>query len=73
MNKLSSLPTGGIAVSAATLEPAVSWALSTIFHAPVPESVAVLVTGVLGSAVHAAYNYVLSRAGVKSLPTTAQQ
>jgi hypothetical protein len=66
MNKLSSLPTGGIAVSAATLEPAVSWALSAIFHAPVPESVAVLVTGLVGSAAHAAYNYVLARAESKA-------
>jgi hypothetical protein len=65
MNK-SSIPTGGIAVSAATLEPAVSWALSALFHAPVPESVAVLVTGLLGSAAHAAYNYVISRAASKA-------
>jgi hypothetical protein len=65
MNK-SSIPTGGIAVSAATLEPAVSWALSALFHAPVPESVAVLVTGLLGSAAHAAYNYVISRAESKA-------
>jgi hypothetical protein len=65
MNK-SSIPTGGIAVSAATLEPAVSWALSALFHAPVPESVAVLVTGLLGSAAHAAYNYVASRTAAKA-------
>lgn len=65
MNK-SSIPTGGIAVSAATLEPAVSWALSALFHAPVPESVAVLATGLLGSAVHAAYNYVIARAAAKA-------
>jgi hypothetical protein len=73
MNKLSSLPTGGIAVSAATLEPAVSWALSIIFHAPVPESVAVLVTGLLGSAVHAAYNYVLARSEAKAPQQAVQQ
>lgn len=48
-----SLTTGGITISAATLEPAVSWALGAIFHAPVPESVSVLVTGLIGAAVHA--------------------
>lgn len=48
-----SLATGGITISAATLEPAVSWALTAIFHAPVPESVSVLLTGLIGAAIHA--------------------
>lgn len=57
----TSLTTGGITVSAATLEPAVSWALMAIFHSPVPESVSVLVTGLLGAAVHAGINFLAAR------------
>lgn len=72
MNK-SALSTGGIAVSTATLEPAVSWALTAIFHAPVPESVSVLVTGLLGSAIHAAINYVQARADSKASQPAVQQ
>jgi glycerol uptake facilitator-like aquaporin len=65
MNQATSLTTGGITISAATLEPAVSWALTVITHAPVPESVSVLVTGLLGAAVHAAVSYVNERFGAK--------
>ncbi|EEF25284.1 conserved hypothetical protein [Ricinus communis] len=68
----TSLTTGGITVSAATLEPAVSWALGAIFHAPVPESIAVLATGLIGAAVHAAINAVKARAAAKQ-PAPAQQ
>ncbi|WP_017918027.1 hypothetical protein [Burkholderia gladioli] len=56
MPSQSTVITGGVTISAATLEPAVSWALSTLFHAPVPESVAVLVTGLIASGVHAGIN-----------------
>lgn len=68
MATTSSLTTGGIAVSGATLEPAVSWALSTLFHVPIPESVSVLVAGVLGAAVHAGINYLKSRGAAPATP-----
>ncbi len=68
----TSLTTGGITVSAATLEPAVSWALTAMFHAPVPESVSVLVTGLLGAAVHAVINYINARSAAKTPATPAQ-
>lgn len=68
----TSLTTGGITVSAATLEPAVSWALTAMFHAAVPESVSVLVTGLLGAAVHAAINYINARSAAKQPATPAQ-
>jgi hypothetical protein len=64
----TSLTTGGITVSAATLEPAVSWALTAIFHSPVPESVSVLVTGLLGAVAHAAINYLNSRTAKPATP-----
>ncbi|MFP3647571.1 hypothetical protein [Paraburkholderia sp. SIMBA_054] len=57
----SSVITGGITISAATLEPAVSWALAAIFHAPVPDSVSALVTGALAAAVHAGINALRAR------------
>jgi hypothetical protein len=62
MNPSSSIVTGGITISAATLEPAVSWALSTAFHVPVPESVSVLVAGAIAYAVHGGINFLKSRA-----------
>jgi hypothetical protein len=68
MNTSTALNTGGITVSAATLEPAVSWALSALVHVPVPESVAVLVTGLLGAAVHAGIDFVKNRASAKQAP-----
>jgi len=64
----TSLTTGGITVSAATLEPAVSWALTAIFHSPAPESVSVLVTGLLAAAVHAALNFIAARTAAKQAP-----
>ncbi|WOD18662.1 hypothetical protein [Paraburkholderia kirstenboschensis] len=57
----SSVITGGITISAATLEPAVSWALAAIFHAPVPDSVSALVTGALAAAVHTGINALRAR------------
>lgn len=64
----TSIATGGITVSAATLEPAVSWALSAVFHSPAPESVSVLVTGLLGAAAHAVLNYINARSAAKQAP-----
>jgi hypothetical protein len=57
----SSVITGGITISAATLEPAVNWALTAIFHASVPDSVSALVTGALAAAVHAGINALRAR------------
>ncbi|WP_193727605.1 hypothetical protein [Paraburkholderia franconis] len=62
----SSVITGGITISAATLEPAVSWALAAIFHAPVPDSVSALVTGVVAAAVHAGINALRNRSAAKA-------
>jgi len=35
MNNTSAITTGGVAISTATLMPAVEWALGLIFHVPV--------------------------------------
>lgn len=62
MEKTSATVTGGVAISTATLQPAVTWALGAIFHVPVPDSISVLITGVLAAGVHAALGYLQSRA-----------
>ncbi|MBU9169259.1 hypothetical protein [Burkholderia gladioli] len=67
MPSQSTVITGGVTISAATLEPAVSWALSNLFHAPVPESVAVLVTGLIASGVHAGINALRAKFGAPAV------
>ncbi|MDM8356685.1 hypothetical protein [Pandoraea communis] len=70
MNQTSSVVTGGITISAATLEPAVSWALTAIFHSPVPDSVSALVTGALAAGAHLAINALSKRfAGAGAVAT----
>ncbi|KGC14064.1 putative membrane protein [Burkholderia gladioli] len=67
MPSQSTVITGGVTISAATLEPAVSWALSTLFHVPIPESVAVLVTGLIASGVHAGINALRAKFGAPAV------
>lgn len=55
MNK-SSVSTGGLVVSAASLVPAVDWAMAGC-HAPVPAAVSALIAGLIAAGVHAGYNY----------------
>lgn len=55
MNK-SSVSTGGLVVSAASLVPAVDWVMAGC-HTPVPAAVSALVAGLLAAGIHAAYNH----------------
>ena len=64
----SAVVTGGIAISTATLMPAVEWALGLAFHVPVPPSVSSLVAGVVVAAVHAGIDFIKNRAAAKSVP-----
>ncbi|VVE13246.1 hypothetical protein PCA20602_02747 [Pandoraea capi] len=68
MSQTSSVVTGGITISAATLQPAVSWLLSQTFHTPVPDTVSALVTGLVAAAVHVALNELSRRYGSASTP-----
>ena len=75
MNKTSSIVTGGLTVSAASLVPAVEWVLSGC-HTPVPASVSALVAGLLASGIHALYNYGVTRMGGSAevaAPSAGQQ
>ena len=60
MDKASSVVTGGVTVSAATLAPLVTWALSG-FPAPIPESVPYLIAAAIITVSHAAYNVFSTR------------
>ena len=51
----SSITTTGFALSAASLEPVVSWVLNGFSH-PIPENVPLLIAAALISASHAVYN-----------------
>ena len=55
MNQTSSIVTGGVTVSAATLVPLVTWAMAG-FPAPIPESVPYLISAGIITAGHALYN-----------------
>ncbi|MDP9652064.1 hypothetical protein [Paraburkholderia caledonica] len=68
MNQTSAVTTGGIAISTATLMPAVEWILSLMFHVPVPPSVSSLVAGVVVAGVHAGINAVKARTEAKATP-----
>jgi uncharacterized membrane protein len=72
MTQNSAVITGGVAISATTLMPAVEWALALAFHVPVPVSVSALVAGVLASGTHAALNYIAARTAAKQAATPAQ-
>jgi small basic protein len=71
MNQTSAVTTGGIAISSATLMPAVEWILGLMFHVPVPPSVSSLVAGVVVAGVHAGINAVKARTEAKSAAPSA--
>jgi len=66
MNNTSAITTGGVAISTATLMPAVEWALGLIFHVPVPASVSSLIAGAIVAGAHAALNVASAKAAAKS-------
>jgi drug/metabolite transporter (DMT)-like permease len=68
----SSIVTGGLTVSAASLVPAVEWALGG-FPRPVPETVSYLLAGLVAAGVHALYNYLLARASINQSAATTPQ
>ena len=60
MDKTSSVVTGGVTVSAATLVPLVTWALAG-FPQPIPDSVPYLIAATIVTGGHALYNLVATR------------
>lgn len=60
MNQISPYATGAATITAATLEPLVSWALSG-FHQPMPAAVPGVVAALLLTAGHAVCNMVGTR------------
>jgi hypothetical protein len=66
MNQNSAVVTGGVAISTATLMPAIEWVLGLAFHVPVPPSVSSLVAGVVVAGVHAGINAFNARSAAKA-------
>lgn len=62
------LLSSGATVTAASLVPAVEWALNG-FHGGVPESVAGIIAGVLVAVIHAGVNWLNNRPKSSATPT----
>lgn len=65
MNQTSAVITGGVALSTATVMPAVEWAFGLMTKTPVPLSVSALVAGLIVAGVHAAGNFLTARYAAK--------
>lgn len=70
MNKASSIVTGGVTMSAATLVPLVQWAMNGL-PKPIPDGIPLLIAAGLITAAHALYNIYASRMDAKALPAVA--
>lgn len=55
MSKVSSVVTGGVTITAASIEPTVSWALHGFAGAP-PSNTALILSALLVTLIHALYN-----------------
>ena len=60
MNNPSSVITGGVTVTAATLVPLVTWAMNGFPH-PIPDSVPYLIAAGIVTVSHATYNVLAAR------------
>ncbi|MFP3185537.1 MAG: hypothetical protein RXR20_33865 [Paraburkholderia sp.] len=65
MNQTSSVITGGVTVTAATLVPLVQWAIGG-FPKPVPPDIPYLIAAGLVTGAHAAYNLYAARSAAKA-------
>jgi len=70
MNRTSSIITGGLTLSAATVEPLVSWSLNGFPH-PIPASVPLLIAALIITIGHAIYNAMLNRSASNKPPAAA--
>jgi hypothetical protein len=61
------LVSSGVTVTAASIVPAVEWALNG-FHGGVPETVAALIAGLLVAAVHGGINWINNRNTTQAPP-----
>jgi hypothetical protein len=69
MNKTSSIVTGGVTMSAATLVPLVQWAMNGL-PKPIPDGIPLLVAAGLITGAHALYNIYAARAAAKAIPAS---
>lgn len=65
MNQTSSIQTGAITLTAASLVPIIDWA-ATSMHIAIPMDAQLQVAAMLITGCHAAYNYLVARAAAKA-------
>lgn len=71
MNQPSSVVTGGVTVTAATIVPLVQWAMNGFPH-PIPPDVPYLIAAALVTGAHAAYNLLAARGMKPSIEAPKQ-
>jgi hypothetical protein len=71
MNSTSSVVTGGVTVTAATLVPLVQWAINGFPH-PAPDGIPYLIAAGVVTGAHALYNVYAARTAPKAPPAAPQ-
>jgi hypothetical protein len=66
----SSVVTGGVTISAATLAPLVEWCLNGCPH-PIPDSVPFLIAAAIITVAHAVYNIAQAKLGLPAVKSPA--
>lgn len=67
MNQTSSIQTGAITLTAASLVPIIDWAAQAM-HVTIPMEAQLQISAFIITGAHAAYNYLLARADKKAAP-----
>lgn len=70
MNQSSSIQTGAITLTAASLVPIIDWAAQAM-HIAIPMEAQLQISAFLITGAHAAYNYLMARAAAKKTATPA--
>jgi hypothetical protein len=68
MNPTSSIQTGAITLTAASLVPIIDW-IAQAMHVVIPMEAQLQISALVITAGHAAYNYAIARTAAKSAPS----
>lgn len=72
MSQTSSIKTGAITLTAASLVPIIDWA-AQMMHIVIPMEAQLQISAFIITGAHAAYNYLMARAAAKQPAAPAQQ
>lgn len=72
MNQTSSIQTGAITLTAASLVPIIDWAAQSM-NVKIPMEAQLQISAFIITGAHAAYNYVMARAAAKKTTNTPAQ